>query len=42
MTFFVNGETSLVDGAPEAPTDEAGNLNIDYTGIVRYVNWEKR
>ena len=42
MTFFVNGETSLADGAQEAPTDDAGNLNIDYTGIVRYVNWEKR
>ena len=42
MAFFVNGETSLADGAQEAPTDDAGNLNIDYTGIVRYVNWEKR
>ena len=42
MAFFVNGETSLADGAQEALTDDAGNLNIDYTGIVRYVNWEKR
>ena len=42
MTFFVNGETSLADGVQEAPTDDAGNLNIDYTSIVRYVNWEKR
>ena len=42
MAFFVNGETSLAEGAQEAPTDDAGNLNIDYTGIVRYVNWEKR
>lgn len=42
MAFFVNGETSLADGAQEAPTDDVGNLNIDYTGIVRYVNWEKR
>lgn len=42
MAFFVNGETSLADGAQEAPTDDAGNLNIDYTEIVRYVNWEKR
>ena len=42
MAFFVNGETSLADGAQEAPIDDAGNLNIDYTGIVRYVNWEKR
>lgn len=42
MAFFVNGETSLADGAQEAPTDDAGNLNIDYTGIVRYMNWEKR
>ena len=42
MAFFVNGETSLAEGAQEAPIDDAGNLNIDYTGIVRYVNWEKR
>ena len=42
MAFFVNGETGLADGAQEAPTDDAGNLNIDYTSIVRYVNWEKR
>ena len=42
MNFFVNGETSLADGVQEAPTDDAGNLNIDYTSIVRYVNWEKR
>ena len=42
MAFFVNGETSLADGAQEAQTDDAGDLNIDYTGIVRYVNWEKR
>lgn len=35
MAFFVNGETSLADGAQEAPTDDAGNLNIDYTGIVQ-------
>lgn len=42
MAFFVNGETSLADGTQEAPTDDAGKLNIDYTGIVRYVNWEKR
>lgn len=42
MAFFVNGETSLADGVQEAPTDDAGNLNIDYTEIVRYVNWEKR
>lgn len=42
MAFFVNGETSLADGAQEAPTDDAGKLNIDYTGIVRYMNWEKR
>lgn len=42
MAFFVNGETGLVDGVQEAPTDDAGNLNIDYTEIVRYMNWEKR
>ena len=42
MAFFVNGETSLADGVQEASTDDAGNLNIDYTEIVRYMNWEKR
>lgn len=42
MAFFVNGETSLADGVQEAPTDDVGNLNIDYTEIVRYMNWEKR
>lgn len=42
MAFFVNGETGLADGVQEAPTDDAGNLNIDYTEIVRYVNWEKK
>jgi hypothetical protein len=42
MAFFVNGETGLADGVQEASTDDAGNLNIDYTEIVRYMNWEKR
>lgn len=42
MGFFVNGETSLSEGAQESPTDDAGNLDIDYTEIVRYMNWEKR
>ena len=42
MAFFVNGETGLADGVQEAPADDAGNLNIDYTEIVRYMNWEKR
>ena len=42
MAFFVNGETGLADGVQEAATDDAGNLNIDYTEIVRYMNWEKR
>lgn len=42
MAFFVNGEAGLADGVQEAPTDDVGNLNIDYTEIVRYMNWEKR
>lgn len=42
MAFFVNGETGLADGVQEASTDDAGNLSIDYTEIVRYMNWEKR
>lgn len=42
MGFFVNGETSLSEGAQESPTDDVGNLDIDYTEIVRYMNWDKR
>lgn len=42
MAFFVNGEAGLADGVQEAPADDVGNLNIDYTEIVRYMNWEKR
>ncbi len=42
MAFFVNGETGLADGVQEAPTDDEGDLSIDYTEIVRYMNWEKR
>ena len=42
MGFFVNGETSLSEGAQESPTDDAGNLDIDYTEIVHYMNWDKR
>lgn len=42
LDFFVNGTTSLKEEVNEAPTDQYGNLDIDYTKIVRYVNWEKR
>ncbi len=42
LAFFVNGDTSLADGVQEAETDDAGNLYIDYTKIVRYVNWVKK
>lgn len=42
LDFFVNGTTSLKEEVNEASTDQYGNLDIDYTKIVRYVNWEKR
>jgi len=42
LDFFVNGTTSLKEEVNQAPTDQYGNLDINYTKIVRYVNWEKR
>ncbi len=42
LDFFVNGGGSLLNGAEEAVADEAGNLVIDYSKIVRYVNWIKK
>lgn len=42
LDFFVNGGGSLLNGAEEAVADESGNLVIDYSKIVRYVNWIKK
>ena len=41
LLFFVNGTSGIDDGAQEADLDENGNLDIDYSEIVRYLNWEK-
>lgn len=42
LYFFVNGTKSLKDEVFIAPTNKEGYLDIDYSKIVRYVNWEKR
>lgn len=42
LNFFVNGTTTLINGAEEAKVDEEGNLDIQYADIVRYVNWVKK
>lgn len=42
LDCFVDGQGSLVNGAEEAKVDEAGNLEIDYGEIVRYMNWIKK
>lgn len=42
IDLFVNGGGSMVNGAESAPVDDAGNLVIDYSEIVRYMNWIKK
>jgi hypothetical protein len=42
IDFFAGGGGSLSEGAETAKTDDAGNLNIDYSEVVRYVNWIKK
>jgi hypothetical protein len=42
IDFFAGGGGSLSEGAETAKTDDAGNLNIDYSDVVRYVNWIKK
>lgn len=42
LDIFVDGQGSMVNGAEEAEVDEAGNLEIDYGEIVRYMNWIKK
>lgn len=42
LDCFVDGQGSMVNGTEEAKVDEAGNLQIDYGEIVRYMNWIKK
>lgn len=42
LDMFVNGSGSMSGGASSAEVDAAGNLQIDYGEIVRYMNWIKK
>lgn len=42
LDVFVDGQGSMVNGAEEAKVDDAGNLEINYSEIVRYMNWIKK
>ncbi len=42
IDFFVNGGGSLINGAQQAEVDKDGNLLLDYSEIVRYMNWIKK
>jgi hypothetical protein len=42
IDFFVNGGGNLANSVETADVDEEGNLNIDYSEIVRYMNWIKK
>lgn len=42
LSFLVNGTSAAVTPADQPKTDEEGTLEIDYTEIVRYVNWVKK
>lgn len=42
LDAFVDGQGSMVNGAEEAKVDDAGNLEINYSEIVRYMNWIKK
>lgn len=39
---FYNGPGMILGGYEAADVDESGNLNIDYSKIVRYENWIKK
>lgn len=39
---FYNGSGMVKNGYEETDVDESGNLNIDYSEIVRYENWIKK
>lgn len=43
MDFFVKGSGALAEEVTgDAPVDAAGNLDIDLSKIVRYMNWIKK
>lgn len=42
IDMFVNGGGSLLNGAQKPDIDDAGNLVLDYSELVRYMNWIKK
>lgn len=42
IDLFKNGGGSLQNGAQAPTVDDAGNLALDYSEIVRYMNWIKK
>ncbi|MDE6406599.1 MAG: hypothetical protein K2M20_13220, partial [Lachnospiraceae bacterium] len=42
IDMFVNGGGSMLNGAASADVDDAGNLALDYSELVRYMNWIKK
>ncbi len=42
IDMFVNGGGSMLNGAASADVDDAGNLVLDYSELVRYMNWIKK
>ena len=40
--ILANGSGMIMNGYEAADVDESGNLNIDYSKIVRYENWIKK
>lgn len=42
IDWFVNGGGSLANGAQAPDVDDVGNLKLDYSEIVRYMNWIKK
>ena len=42
IDMFVNGGGSMLNGAEAPSVDDVGNLVLDYSEIVRYMNWIKK
>lgn len=42
IDLFVNGGGSMLNGAQAPDVDDAGNLVLDYSELVRYMNWIKK
>lgn len=42
IDMFWNAGGSLLNGAQAPDVDDAGNLTLDYSEIVRYMNWIKK